>query len=176
MRLKKPKYRQAVNLTISLPASYAKYASAHMRPSQLLQQAVASDVLRMDLREYWQWMMDDYIAQTYKPEPAPKLYIRAARWILESDIKDVYLANGNDRCILLRVYWTMTKQYVFCLVDFSKRFFYRVIYDAAFSGVPTGFHAAEPSAVREWMHLNAEGMKGKILSIWLAGWMAQEDK
>ena len=169
MRKRKPDNLKAVNMTVSMPESLRDYCSDHMEPSALLQRAVAEEILDMSFIEHWTEYRKTEKTAEYKPEEPAKSFIRAARWVLESEIRSGF--QSSDR-VWLEVYWKLTYTSTICYIDLDVAGhpgFVHVIFDKIYEEMPVPSASSLPFVTGQipMYVVDTNPYKVNVLSAWL---------
>ena len=139
MRQRKSTNNKAQLLTASSPASLINYVKEGnipgIGPSDIFQRSVALCVTGCTLQDFEDLYHpgkpghDDQ----FKPEQVSKLYVRAARWILESRIECAEIRGGS---LYLSVTWLHSGERTTCVVTSVFQGCRRVVYDALATCIP----------------------------------------
>jgi len=124
------------DICISVPESFAASANDLVPEgiSAMVQQAIAYRILGLSLQDFEDLYCDPSMDARFHRDPPTKEYIRAARWVLESQILAAYPSkqlprSGGPGEMMLKVKWLKTDAVTYVLLRFAEQQMRRVIYD-----------------------------------------------
>ena len=161
MRKKKPDNLKAKQVTISLPESFLCYCD---QPSKRLATAIAEDVLGIHINDFPRAYKDD---TRFKRDPWEQEYIRAARWILESEVTKItaHGDHGEHYKYDLDVEWLKTGDLVTVSIYNGEGGFHHVIYDSV--DFIKGSGLSESTEITNLADLQLTGFKWRVTKAWL---------
>ena len=180
MRKEKPENLRSTTLTITLPQSFDTLLkqSLDLAPSKILQEAVAEHVLGVSLLDLELEYAKPHSTPS-KPESAHKAFIRAARWILESDIvgfaEETRNIHGDPICVwYIDVIWKLTDRRVLVRIDGDRPGFQHILYDKSIAVLDFKTTVDLIDAKKRWITSNlylcqdeGDSFKRKIVRAWM---------
>ncbi len=163
-KVKDPRVK-AINVTISMPVSLKEYSQDNIDISEFVQQKIAQDVLSVSYTEHFSVYSHPGKSREFKPESPKKSFIRCARWVLESEIRGIWI--NKSHCLVLGVYWKLTGATTLCFIDLDLLpGFKHICYDDSLSARPTGYKEITKDKALRYL-CTIPGYKSSIAHTWI---------